>query len=37
MVKHWLTEMILRKIPISEDFNIIKVMGNPVVIREWNH
>ena len=37
MVKAWLNECIDRKIPISEDFNIIKVMGNPVTIRDWNH
>ena len=36
MVKLWTDECIKRKIPISEDYNIIKVMGNPVVIREWN-
>lgn len=37
MVKLWLNECLNRSIPISEDFNIIKVMGNPVIIREWNH
>lgn len=36
MVTAWLNECKKRKIPISEDYNIIKVMGNPVVIREWN-
>ena len=36
MVKLWREECIKRKIPISEDYNIIKVMGNPVIIREWN-
>jgi len=36
MVKMWKDECLKRKIPISEDFNIIKVMGNPVTIREWN-
>ena len=37
MVSNWLLQMNQRQIPISEDFNIIKVMGNPVTIREWNH
>lgn len=36
-MKTWLGECIQKKIPISDDFNIIKVMGNPVTIREWNH
>lgn len=37
MVKLWRDECVKRRIPISEDFNITKVMGNPVVIRDWNH
>ena len=37
MVHIWLQECLEKHIPISEDFNIIKVMGNPVLIREWNH
>jgi hypothetical protein len=24
-----------KKIPTSEDFSLIKVMGDPVVIRNW--
>ena len=36
MVEQWVKECVARKIPLSDEFNIIKVMGNPVIIREWN-
>ena len=35
MVESWVADCIERKIPISKDFGIYKVMGNPVEIREW--
>ena len=36
MVESWLQQCKERKIPISDDFNIIKIMGNAVEIRGWN-
>jgi dynein heavy chain len=32
----WTTECISRGIPTGEDFNLIKVMGDPVQISTWN-
>jgi len=32
----WTTECISRGIPTGEDFSLIKVMGDPVQISEWN-
>ena len=36
LVDLWVSESVKKGIPISSDFNLIKVMGEPVQIREWN-
>ena len=36
MITQWLNDCIERRIPISEDFAISKIMGDPVTIRDWN-
>ena len=35
MVSEWITNCEDKGIPISDDFNLLKIMGDPVVIRDW--
>lgn len=37
MVKEWVEQSKERGIPISDNFSLINIMGDPVVVREWNH
>jgi hypothetical protein len=36
MVGKWVEECLEKNIPTSNDFSLIKIMGDPVVIRGWN-
>jgi dynein heavy chain len=36
LVRGWIEKCLLKGIPTSEDFSIIKIMGDPVFIRGWN-
>jgi len=36
LVDSWVRSIIEKKIPVSENFSLIKVMGDPVTIRGWN-
>jgi len=36
MVKEWTDGALERNIPTSEDFSLVKTLGDPVVIRNWN-
>lgn len=35
-VEKWIAGCLEKKIPTSEDFSLVSVMGDPVVIRSWN-
>ena len=35
LVGKWVAECLERGIPTSDDFNLVKVMGDPVQIRSW--
>jgi dynein heavy chain len=36
LVDKWVRKCIDKGIPTSDDFSLIKIMGDPVVIRGWN-
>ena len=36
MTDKWITYCIELSIPTSETFSLVKTMGQPVIIREWN-
>ena len=36
MVSKWVEQCLAKNIPTSDDFSLIKIMGDPVVIRGWN-
>jgi dynein heavy chain len=36
LIDHWMKYAIEKKIPYSDDFSIEGVLGDPVMIREWN-
>ena len=36
MVSKWVEQCVAKNIPTSEDFSLIKIMGDPVQIRGWN-
>jgi dynein heavy chain len=36
LVKQWVEGCLEREIPTDEDFNLVSIMGDPVVIRNWN-
>jgi dynein heavy chain len=36
LVSTWVQSCLEKGIPTSEDFSLIKIMGDPVVIRGWN-
>jgi len=36
MVSSWVAGCLEKEIPTSEDFSLVKVMGEPVIIRNWN-
>lgn len=35
LVKYWIEQTVERGIPISSNFDFIKIMGDPILIREW--
>jgi len=36
LVADWVSGCMERQIPTSDDFSLVKVMGDPVVLRNWN-
>lgn len=36
MVQSWVEQCIGYNIPTSEDFDLVKILGDPVVLRSWN-
>ena len=36
MVSDWVTETLELKIPTNEDFTLVNILGDPVVLRNWN-
>jgi len=36
MVSKWVEQCLAKNIPTANDFSLIKIMGDPVVIRGWN-
>jgi len=36
MVSAWVAQCLELEIPTSEDFSLVKVLGDPVVLRNWN-
>lgn len=36
MVSSWVSECLELGIPTSEDFNLVKVLGDPVTLRNWS-
>lgn len=36
LVSQWLEGALERDIPSSEEFSLVKTMGDPVVLRNWN-
>ena len=36
LVEKWVSSCLNKGIPTSEEFSLIKIMGDPVVIRGWN-
>ena len=36
LVKQWVEGCLEREIPTDEDFNLVSIMGDPVVIGNWN-
>ena len=36
MVEAWVTECLELGIPTSEDFNLVKILGDPVTLRNWS-
>jgi dynein heavy chain len=36
LVSKWIERALDRGIPTSGDFSLIKIMGDPVIIRGWN-
>ena len=37
MLDKWMQECITRDVPVSDDFTLIKTMGDPIEIRDWNN
>jgi len=36
LVDNWVEKCLSMGIPTSNDFSLVKIMGDPVVIRGWN-
>ena len=36
LVSSWVEECLGYNIPTSEDFDLVKILGDPVVLRSWN-
>jgi dynein heavy chain len=36
LLKEWMKECHTKKIPFSNDFSVERVLGDPVMIRDWN-
>ena len=36
LTEKWAAEALERKIPCSGEFNLVKVMGDPMVMKGWN-
>ena len=36
LLKEWMAKCIEKKIPFSSDFTVTRILGDPVMIRDWN-
>jgi dynein heavy chain len=36
LVEQWVAGCVEKEIPTSEKFSLVEVMGDPVIIRNWN-